>query len=337
MADDPLVIGDIAIVPELIGDYAAATFNYEMAAWSAGLSGCVSFLPASPRVYPTKDVDRPSLTLGMADAQLDLTNATAVDSSQQPEGVRGRGPVVSRRTSIGEFLDAAIRGYTMSSEQASAELGRQAGLQLARGAKVMTYNALLGAVTAISTSTHKNDETSNTTKTLQLVDVFDGKALLGDAASQLRILLAHSTPFASLEKDMLQGTYNLFNVGDMTVMDNLPGLKGMRVVLDDDVPTTTVSAAATNYNSFLLGPGAAWVMPATGSPDIRVYRHGDKGDHAVKVLGTMHYAVGVAGMDYDMDPTNPTAANLATSGNWAEAFSCDHKDVKAALIITQNG
>ncbi len=336
MADAPFVIGSVAVDQDLLDAYAVAEFNSQLAEFSSGFGGALIAYPASPKVIPGNAVNKPRLTLGMAGTQLDLTNTGAVSSTGQPASVQGRGPVISRRTSIGEFFDHAIRGYEMTGDEIAAELGRQAGLQLAKEAKVAFYSAAIGALTAMSTSSHYEDETSASTKTLQLTDVFDAKKLMGDASSGLSVMVAHSTPWNSVEKDVLSGSYNLFNVGDMNIMTGLAGLKGMRAVIDDDVPTATVSAG-TNYRTLLMGRGFAWIYPADRSPLITVTINNDKGAKAMKVSAEAHFAIGINGMDYDMNPANPTDAQLATSANWAEAFSDDHRDVKGVYILTQGG
>lgn len=333
MADTGLVIGNVAVDQDLLNDYALASFNVQMAEFSGGLNGCVNFLPASDRVVPANAVDNPRLVFGMAATQLDVTNTSSVDSGARPTSKQGRGPVCSRRTNVGEFFDHAVRGYRMTGEQIAAELGRQCGLALAQDCKKQLIGALVGATEAVTTSTHTNDETALTTKTMQLTDIFDSKALLGDAASQLRVLWLHSLQLKSLESNLLTGSYNAYNVGDMMIIDGLAAVKGMRVIVDDDIYCATVSAG-NKYHSLMLGPGACWVQPGAGGVIVTVTKNVDKGALAYKVASETHFAVGVTGMDYDMNPTNPTQAQLATTGNWAEAFSYDHKDVKSVATIT---
>lgn len=336
MADAPFVIGSVAVDQDLLNAYAGASFNVEMAAFEGGFNGAVTRLPDSPKVIPANAVNNPKLTFGMAATQLDLTNTSGVDSGARPASVQGRGPVVSRRVNVAEFFDHAVSGYGKSADEIASELGRQAGLALAQDAKKYIYYALKGAISAATTSTHINDETAQTTKTLQVVDIFDAKTLLGDASSQLRALVLHSKQLASVEKDLLTGTYNIANIGDMMVIDGLAAVKGMRVIVDDDCYNTTVSAGV-KYSAFLLGPGAVWMQARPSYPKITVLPDGAKGVLSWKVLAETHYAVGVAGMDYDMNPTNPTQAHIATAANWAEAFSYDHKDLKACEIITLDG
>lgn len=336
MSDTPLVIGDVAVDQDLLAEYAMAEFNQKLGEFANGFGGALDILPPSDKVIPANAVEHPRLTFGMAATQQDLTGTAAVDSGARPASVRGRGPVVNRKTNTAELYDFAARGYGKSAEQLAAELGRQCGLTLAADAKIAVYSAIIGAVGVMSTASHVLDETSDTTATLEVADIVDGKTLLGDAQSALRVMIIHSVPFGSVSKGLFSTGINSFNVADMAIMDAVAQLGGMRIVVDDDVPTAAVSAG-TNYRTLLLGMGAAWIQPAVRSPKISVVPNIDKEGYALKVLGEACYAVGVRGMDYDMNPTNPTNANLATTANWAEAFSDDHRDVKAAYILTQEG
>jgi hypothetical protein len=337
MADTPLVIGNVAIDQNLLAAYARASFNTKLAEYQAGFGGALVRFPASPDVIPNNQVEFPSLDPIGAAVQLDLTNTSSVDSAAAPTSNRGRGAVVSSRVPPAEFFDAAVRGYKMRPEAIAAELGRTAGLRLAERAKNAFYAMLRGAIGAVSTSSHTEDETGQTTKTAQVTDIMDAKQTLGDAMSALRVFICHSLVWNSLEKDLVTGSnYNVETLGDLTILGGIPALSGMRIVIDDDVETASVSGG-TNYYSYLLGAGSTWLMPAPDSPLLKLTPNGDKGVAAWKLTGEAHVAMGVKNMDMSSNNTNPTLANLRNTSSWAEAFSHDHRDVKAAILLTQGG
>jgi len=340
MADAALVIGSLAINPDKVNDYLGWEFNDQWQAFSAGWDGCVRTKPADPAVLPGTKLYSPKFGMVKAAEKLNVTNTTAKDSTAMSGGAAIYGPVCSNVIFPVEFFSHAIRAMKASDAEIESTLAAQIAQRLVNARKLDVLYALRGAIGSMSTSTHVNDESSNTTKTAQLVDLFDTKALAGDSMGTLRVAVLHSKVWTSIKKDLVTGSnYNIERIGDMVVMGNIPGLEGLTIILcDDGTKVAGASAGLDAYYSFLLGEGAVEITPAVNSPLFTALPGLDKGARAYKVASEDHFALVIPGMGMSTDATgNPDATELYDTGNWTEAFSHDHRDVRAYYMKTLNG
>lgn len=341
MADDSLLIGDLAINPDLTNDYLMASYNDQWQAFQAGWGGAVVTLPASDEILPGTRVYKPKLAMVAALGKLDVTNETAKDSTKGPLGVLPYGPVCSNAPDNPiEFFSHAIRAYKKNDQAIEATLGQMLAQRVVNARKLDVLYALRGAIGATSTVSHVEDESSASTKTLQLTDIMDAKAILGDAQSALRVMIIHSKAWLSAKKDIVTGSnYNIERVGDMTVLGGVPGLEGMVIILcDDGTKVAGASAGADAYYTFLLGAGVVNITPAINSPLFTAEVGVGKGARSTKVTVEDHYGLNLDGMAMTTDATgNPTTAELYDTTNWGEAFSHDHRDFRAVYIKTLNG
>jgi hypothetical protein len=189
----------------------------------------------------------------------------------------------------------------------------------------------------MSTSAHIEDETSASTKTAQLTDLMDAKALLGDAQAALRVWVMHSRVWLRLKKDIVTGSnYNIERIGDEVVIGGVPGLEGLKIHLcDDGTVVAGASSGAHTYYTFGLGEDAVWMQDAPRTPLFTATMNVDKRARSYKFAMEDVCALGIFGMDMSANNASPTEAQLYTSGNWSEAFSHDHRDVKAVILKTQ--
>ena len=328
MADVQLVIGDVAVNPDLVLDYADATYNDRIAEFETRFGGAIEILPPSEDVKPGTDVNAPTLKIVGAASRRDLTATGATNATAAPEGAQRRMPVLSSLVGPHKFTDAAVRGYKRTPEQVAAALGEQMAQRVIDYRKLRSYDAFRGAAAAATTVTHINTTGSAAT----LSDVLAAKEKLGDAASGLVTVIMHSKVWKSLLSDAGTGAnINSDAFADMVfVQGGIPALVGMNIIIDDQISTVSVSGG-TQYHTLLLGPGALKLAPAPRVPLFTAEVTISDG-RAMKVVTEDHFAVGVAGMDYSGGQTNPTAANLYNSASWAEAFSHDHKDFNAAVL-----
>lgn len=341
MADSSLLIGDLAVNPDKVNDYLEASYNDRWQEFVAGWNGAVFTLPASDEVLVGRQVANPKFAMPAALGKLDVTNESGVDSTHGPTGVVAYGPVCSNITSNPvEFFEHALGAYKKSGVEIEAWLADKFALRAINARKLDVLGALRGAIGATSTVSHVNDETSNTTKTLQMTDVMDGKQILGDAQSVLRTMVMHSKAWLSLKKDLVVGSnYNVYSVGDLTILGGVPGLEGMQIILcDDGTKVAGASAAVDAYYTFLLGESVINIQPRPRSPLFTAVVGLDKGARSTKTALEDHYALMLDGMSMTTDATgNPTAAELYDTANWSEAFSHDHRDFRAVYIKTYNG
>ncbi len=334
MADVQLVIGDVAVNPDLVLDYADATYNDRIAEFETRFGGVIEVLPASDDVKPNMVVNAPALKIVGAASRRDLTATGSTDATAAPDSAQRRMPTLSSVVGPHMFTDAAVRGFKLNPEQVAARLGEQMAQRVIDYRKLRLYDAFRGAINAATTSTHINDQTGASPATAELNDVLAAKELLGDAASGLVTIIMHSKVWKSLLTDA-GGSSSISSdqFADMVfVQGGIPALVGMNIVIDDQVPTVSVSAG-TEYYTLLLGPGALKLAPAPRVPLFTAEVTISDG-RAVKVITEDHFAAGIAGMDYSSSTMNPQASDLYNANNWAEAFSHDHKDLNAAVLKT---
>lgn len=341
MADDVLLIGDLAVNPDKVNDYIDASFNSVAAELTAALGGVINFADPDPAVLVGRVLYSPQLTMPGALGKLDVTNETDKDTTKAPAGVLPYGPVCSNVPDNPlSWMSHAIGAYKKTDMEFEAWLAEKLALRCMEARLLDVFYALRGAIGATSTVSHVNDVSSNTVKTLALTDVMDAKAIMGDRQGRLRTMVMHAKAWLSLKKDLVSGsTYNIQQVGDLTVLGNIPGLEGMNILLYDDATKVAgASAGLDAYYTFLLGEGAVTITPRPNVPEFTAVVSVKKGAKSTEVTIEDHYALNLAGMAMTTDATgNPTAAELYDTTNWGEAFSHDHRDFPAVYIKTLNG
>ena len=340
MADDALLIGDLALNPAAVNDYMESTYNDQWQAFAAGWAGCIVTKPVNPDLTVGQVYYAPRMSMIKAAEKLDVTNETAKDTTRAPGGANIYGPVISNVMFPVEWFTHALKAMKKNDAAFEATLAQMTVQRLINARKLDVLYALRGAIGALSTSTHVNDESGNTVKTAALTDLMDTKQLLGDAQGSLRVAVLHSKVWLSIKKDLVTGSnYNIERIGDMVVMGNVPGLEGLSIILcDDGTKVAGASAGADAYYSFLVGEGAVEITPAANSPLFTTEVSLGKGARSVKFACEDHYALIMPGVSMSTDGTgNPTVAELYDTANWSEAFMHDHRDFKAVYLKTLNG
>lgn len=341
MADDALLIGDLAVNPAKVNDYLDASFNSMAAEVQAALGGVINFAPADSKVLVGQIVYAPQMSMPGALGKLDVTNETDKDTVKAPAGVLPYGPVCSNVPDNPlAWLSHAIGAFNKNDQEFEAWLADKLALRVMEARMLDIFRALRGAIGATSTVSHVNDESSQTVKTLQVTDVMDAKAIMGDRQGRLRVMVMHSKAWLSLKKNLVTGgNYSIQSLGDMTLLGNVPGLEGMKILLFDDATKVAgASAGLDAYYTFLLGEGAVTITPRPNSPQFTAVVSVRKGARSTEVTIEDHFALNLAGMAMTTDATgNPTAAELYDTANWTEAPSYDHRDFPAVYIKTLNG
>ena len=340
MSDASLVVGSLAINPDKVNDYLGWEYNDQWQAFVAGWDGCIVTLPADPAILPSTKVYRPTFGMVKAAEKLDVTNTSVKDSTAMSGGAAVYGPVCSNVIFPVEFFSHAVRAMKASDAEIESTLAAQIAQRIVNARKLDVLYALRGAIGAMTTVSHVNDESGNTVKTGTLTDLMDTKAILGDAQGSFRVAVLHSKAWLSIKKDLVTGSnYNIERIGDMVVLGNIPGLEGLSIILcDDGTKVAGASAGLDAYYSFLLGEGAVKIAPAVNSPLFTAVMGLDKGARSTKVASEDHFGLVISGMGMSTDATgNPTVAELYDTSNWSEAFSHDHRDVKAVYMKTLNG
>jgi hypothetical protein len=337
MANDFLVKGDVDAVQDLMNVHAAPTFRDVLQGWAD--LGAVKFKPAELRVVPGQKVENPIMPTVGALGATNLKTNTSCDYVQAPGSVRGRGPVISRALANGTVNQPiawradALRAMLITEPTYLERLGADMGKQAARAVKVAFYNACFGGVGAQAAGI-RHQKTSTSAATYS--EIIDAQAKLSNRRNDLVLGIFHPIQWASLEKSLLTGSYNILQVGDTIVYEGLGKCGRMRCMVDPDVPTVTITSGTYDYVGIMLCESAGEITAAPDSPMVTVVETplttGVKG-YAAQV--ELHSAINIPGLDYtaSVDSTTGTHidTDIATAGNWAAAYSYDHRDVGITL------
>lgn len=168
------------------------------------------------------------------------------------------------------------------------------------------------------------------TGTAKLVELNTAAGKFGDRQMALVAWLMHSKVFTDLTNEAITNTSQLYNVGNIRVMQD--GL-GRRYVVTD-APALLVSGAPDNYNTVGLVPGAA--MVETQPLLTMTQPKADQENMGTIWKGESSFTIGLKG--YAWDTTNggksPTDAELGTGSNW-DVIASDTKDTAGVMLISQ--
>jgi len=346
MAQTPLVTSNVASALQQLSPYAQAAFWAKLAQYDAGFYGGIEFHPANPEVKPSLSAENPRFVYQGTVTRVDPTSTTAVDALAGPTSVRGQGPArtFAPATPL-EFLSMARYGYKKTELELVSELAENFGKGAARFAKQSLYYAMIGAIAQQSTGgQHLYDVTGLTSKTVTLSRIIYAKSLIGDRGADAVAFVCHSAVSRSLSQDIVSGGNSGGLVRVMiesaeSVKQGIEAIGALRLCVDDDCQTVAVTAGTTNYRSFILCPGAVWVMPGIDSPLLTVTPDlVERSLRSKRVTIEGLFAIGVYGMTWVLaSKSNPTDAELYASTYWSEAYSHDHRDVGICEVYSQNG
>ena len=170
----------------------------------------------------------------------------------------------------------------------------------------------------------------------------DAIALMGDSASDLKILMVHSVVMARLRKNNLID-YIPDSEGRLTI----PTFQGLRLVEDDAMPnpsgvTNVTNTASGIYHSWIMGEGV--LRLGLGSPKVpfekdRIILAGNGGGQDV-VVSRQEFCMHPNGHAYvgsspNGGPDNDNGSNnLAAAGSWQRRFT-ERKQIKLVRLITR--
>lgn len=154
----------------------------------------------------------------------------------------------------------------------------------------------------------------------------DAGTLLGDNFTDLAVLVVHSKVWANLCKEVgAKATY--IAIGSTMV----PFYDGKRVVISDQVPTTS-TGAFEKYTSIMLRPGALFVAVQQAMREIIEI---NATVPEVRIAQTLHFATGATGMKY-VGAANPANTVVDDAGSWQKATAVDKEIGIVALVTNAN-
>lgn len=240
-----------------------------------------------------------------------------------------------------------IAGQT--SEQFSAEIGRNIGLQAAIRIKVKIYNMVLAASASVADD-HEHDVYVDDTTSGNQVDMVAtviqaAKFLMGDHMQTLRVAVCHSKQWNDLALSSISTAFNVPNImGDVYRDGQFREVLGTRFIIDDQIPTAAgpTTSSPTKHKAIFLRPksdhegGLAPIVLSFQRP-LEIFDQHVLGAQAVKFQRQPEMAVGYGMRGKQWDTTNggqnPSDATFNTSTNWDDAYD-DHKEVGSVALIS---
>lgn len=160
--------------------------------------------------------------------------------------------------------------------------------------------------------------------------VIDAQQTMGDAQGALGVLAVHSVVMARMKKN------NLIDfVPDSQGLVDIPFFLGLRVVVEDSLPTNTVNGNV-EYSSYLFGTGAFLRGESPARVPTAVDRDEKAGDGGGQEflhsrVQWAHHARGFAWIAGSQAGTSPTFAELRLAANWDRRYP-ERKQIKLAEL-----
>ena len=162
-----------------------------------------------------------------------------------------------------------------------------------------------------------------TTNPIEADVVIDAKARLGDASQRLNTIMIHSATYAKLKKDQM-----IEYLRDVNFEGEIPFYLGMRVLVDDSLPTD-----GTDYVSYLLADGS-FSYGGNGAPVAFETGRNQLGGIDF-LISRSHHVIHPRGLSFTVDgtigSTTPTNAEIIAG---AEVTASRVFEIKNMGIVT---
>lgn len=237
---------------------------------------------------------------------------------------------------VDQTLDS-FRKVLMSADGPEA-LSFLIGTQVAKGMQVEMLNTMLRSARAAlaNQTTNKYEEPSSGTMTSATLN--NGFAKMGDAASNVSVLVMHSKVYFDLVGYQISPTNNGDNVAGVVVQGAQPATFGRPVIVTDSdaliVDEGTSSVPDNVYHTLALTPGAA-LAESSESEYITYDEVTGKNNLIARLQGEYAYNLGLKGFKWNTATgVNPTDTALGTGSNWTKAAT-SYKDLAGVVIRTR--
>jgi hypothetical protein len=183
-----------------------------------------------------------------------------------------------------------------------------------------------GSMSGLVSDIHDPSGSPGSTNKLNGSTLIDAKQLMGDAKQKLVAIAVHSAVEAHLLKNDL-----IDYVPDSEGKSMLRVFQGLRLLMDDTLPTETVSGK-TVYTSFLFGEGAFGYGVSRDNPEIEggfgtwqleYARQARVSGGITEMINRKRFFLhprGVKWTSSSMAGLSPTNAELETAANWTRVY-----------------
>lgn len=264
----------------------------------------------------------------------DTTRAEVIDGDPSTPtiiGINGELAPVLRRKRVRKAFDGVNAGLGLLTQDPNAATIEQSAAFWAAEidyAIIAVLSGVFDASAGIMRATHRRSvaSTSPAAKVpITFAQVVRAGGMLGDNVLELANLTVHGAQWSDLLLES-GGKANFIPLDGGVLV---PYVNGLRVNVSDAVPVSTADAN-TAYTAFLTRPGAIWVQI---QQDIKEFVAVKPEDPSTVISESLHFAVGLAGVKWDVTTINPANTALATATNYAKTTS-NVKDIGVVALQT---
>lgn len=266
----------------------------------------------------------------------DTTRAEVIDGTASTPAIIGAhaelAPVLRRKRSRKAF-DGVNAGMGLLSQDPNAATIEQSAAYWAAEIDYAIISVLKGvydAAAGIMRATHRRSiavASPGAPVSITFAQVVRAGGMLGDNVLDLANITVHGTQWSDLLLEA--GSKANFIPLDGGVL--VPYLNGLRVNVSDAVPVSTADPNET-YTAFLTRPGAIWVQI---QQDLKEFVAVKPEDPSTLITESLHFAVGLAGVKWNVTDFNPANADLETANKWAKTTS-NVKDIGIIALETNS-
>lgn len=263
----------------------------------------------------------------------DTTRAEVIDgdpSTPTVIGINGELSPVLRRKRVRKAFDGVNASLGLLTQDPNAATIEQSAAFWAAEIDLAIISVLKGVfdpLAGIMRATHRRriGNTAGALVALSYAQVVRTGGLLGDNILDLANITVHGAQWSDLLLEA-GAKANFIPLGGVLV----PYINGLRVNVSDAVPIDD-SNDNDLYTAFLSRPGAVWVQI---QQDLKEFVAVKAEDPSTVVTETLHFAVGLAGVKWNVTTINPANAGLETATNWAKT-TANVKDI-GVLAVESN-
>ena len=179
----------------------------------------------------------------------------------------------------------------------------------------------------LATHVNKIGVTSGTPIPASRTQIARTKGKVGDQADKLKFLIAHSSIVEDLEEEGREQKMPI----------NRDSFEGLRILVDDTVPTMGGSNDNVLYASFIVAPGALGLGFQT-NPTVDTQFQYWSDDGSFRMVQSVAFAPHLFGVSFTGTPSDekggPTNAEFATAGNWTLRSGVNAKHILATCLIS---
>lgn len=218
---------------------------------------------------------------------------------------------------------------------------QQSCLSVLNGVFEPTNGVLAGAGAA--TNSHFSNVAQGASAAVTITDsaAIDAQLKLGDQMDQFDIMICHSKVWADIVKAKLATNIQLYTNENQS-LKTVPTYMGMRVIVTDDVPASTNTAANsaasliaqdTSKNRYVTYFAKKGCMYLGMQQSLKTETDRDILAQEDVLASTVHYVPHLKLVKWGVTTENPTNTALATASNWTKIAEKD-KFIPIVALVT---